>query len=136
MPLGIDIAATLLEVPTPGEITMEIARSLDFLAANEPDRPERQHSLRAVFDRSWKMLAEKEYAALMAYFFLGERMTGMQILGGAIILAGVVLLRVSEKPGQTLLEAQKKACRVRWTRARFPRFAPKPNVNLNPGSGR
>jgi drug/metabolite transporter (DMT)-like permease len=39
---------------------------------------------------------EPPFTALMAYFFLGERMSGMQILGGLIILTGVVLLRVSE----------------------------------------
>ena len=39
---------------------------------------------------------EPPFTAIMAYFLLGERMNGMQILGGVIILAGVVLLRVSE----------------------------------------
>jgi len=39
---------------------------------------------------------EPPFTAIMAYILLGERMTGMQILGGVIILTGVVLLRVSE----------------------------------------
>jgi drug/metabolite transporter (DMT)-like permease len=39
---------------------------------------------------------EPPFTAIMAYFLLGERMAGMQILGGAVILTGVVLLRMSE----------------------------------------
>jgi predicted ATPase len=64
MPLGIELAATWLEVLTPAEIMTEITRNLDFLAAKWPDRPERQHSLRAVFDSSWKLLAEPERVVL------------------------------------------------------------------------
>ena len=66
MPLGIELAATWLEVLTPAEITTEITRNLDFLAAKWPDRPERQHSMRAVFDSSWNLLAEPERVALMS----------------------------------------------------------------------
>lgn len=65
MPLGIELATTWLEVLTPAEITMEIKHCLDFLAAKWPDRPERQHSLRAVFDSSWRLLTKPESAALM-----------------------------------------------------------------------
>jgi len=39
---------------------------------------------------------EPIFTALIAYFLLGERLSGMQIIGGAIILAGVIFLRVSE----------------------------------------
>ena len=39
---------------------------------------------------------EPPFTALIAYFVLGERLTGMQMFGGLIILTGVVLLRVSE----------------------------------------
>lgn len=39
---------------------------------------------------------EPPFTAILAYFLLGERMTGMQILGGVVILTGVVLLRLSE----------------------------------------
>ena len=39
---------------------------------------------------------EPPFTAIIAYFLLGERLTGMQIFGGLVILAGVVLLRVSE----------------------------------------
>ncbi len=65
MPLGIELAAAWVDVLTPLEIMAEITHSLDFLAVNWPDRPERQHSLRAIFDSSWRLLAEAERAALM-----------------------------------------------------------------------
>jgi len=39
---------------------------------------------------------EPVFTALLAYVLLGERLDGLQILGGVIILAGVVLLRMSE----------------------------------------
>lgn len=65
MPLGIELAAAWVDVLTPLEIMAEITHSFDFLAVNWPDRPERHHSLRAIFDSSWRLLGEAERAALM-----------------------------------------------------------------------
>jgi drug/metabolite transporter (DMT)-like permease len=39
---------------------------------------------------------EPAFTAVIAYFLLGERLNGMQIVGGLIILTGVVFLRVYE----------------------------------------
>jgi drug/metabolite transporter (DMT)-like permease len=39
---------------------------------------------------------EPAFTALIAYFFLSERLTGLQITGSLVIMAGVVFLRVSE----------------------------------------
>ena len=39
---------------------------------------------------------EPALTAVLAYFWLGEWLTGMEILGSAMILAGGVLLRVTE----------------------------------------
>lgn len=66
-PLGILLAAAWLEVLTPKEIVDEISRSLDFLETEMHDLPERQRSLRAVFEYSWNLLAEDE-RALFAQF--------------------------------------------------------------------
>ena len=66
LPLGIELAAAWLEVLTPAEIAAEVEQCLDFLEASWPDRPERHHSLRAMFDSSWRLLAEAERAALMS----------------------------------------------------------------------
>jgi predicted ATPase/DNA-binding SARP family transcriptional activator len=56
MPLAIEMAACWLEIFSPEEIRDEIARSLDFLQSNLRDLPDRQRSLRAVFDASWSLL--------------------------------------------------------------------------------
>lgn len=60
MPLGILLAATWIELFQPSEIARQIDQNLDFLAGDWRDLPERQRSLRAVFDHSWRLLAERE----------------------------------------------------------------------------
>ncbi len=60
MPLGIELAAGLVQMLTPAEIAAEIGQSLDFLEADLRDVPERQRSMRAVFDHSWHLLTERE----------------------------------------------------------------------------
>ena len=83
-PLGILLAAAWLEVLTPREIVDEISRSLDFLETEMHDLPERQRSLRAVFEYSWNLLTEQE-RALFAQFsiFRGgfTRDAALQITG-------------------------------------------------------
>jgi predicted ATPase/DNA-binding SARP family transcriptional activator len=66
MPLGIELAAAWMEVFTPQEIAAEIERSLDFLETQWQDVPERQRSLRAVFETSWKLLTEEERRVFLA----------------------------------------------------------------------
>lgn len=70
MPLGLLLAAAWIEVLTPAEIAAEIQRSLDFLETDLRDVPERQRSIRAVFDHSWRLLDERErevFAALSVF---------------------------------------------------------------------
>jgi len=57
-PLGIELAAAWSGVLSPPEIQAEVEASLDFLATSRLAVPDRQRSLRAVFDSSWKMLDE------------------------------------------------------------------------------
>ncbi len=65
MPLGILLAAAWLRLLSPAEIAAEItAHSLDFLEGEWQEVPERQRSLRAVFDYSWRLLSEREQAHL------------------------------------------------------------------------
>jgi predicted ATPase/transcriptional regulator with XRE-family HTH domain len=64
MPLGIELAAAWVPVLSCRAIAQEIERSLDFLATSVRDVPDRQRSLRAVFDHSWKLLAEEERGVL------------------------------------------------------------------------
>ncbi len=60
MPLGLELAATWVEMLTPDDIASEIEQSADFLATEWRDFPERQRSMRAVFDWSWRLLSDAE----------------------------------------------------------------------------
>lgn len=65
MPLGIELAAAWLEVLSLQEIADEIALSLDFLSSRMRDIPERQRSVRAVYESSWRRLTDAERSAFM-----------------------------------------------------------------------
>ena len=60
MPLGIVLAAAWMEMLTPYEIYAEMSRDLDFLITDVEDVPDRQRSLRAAFNYSWRRLSENE----------------------------------------------------------------------------
>jgi predicted ATPase/DNA-binding SARP family transcriptional activator len=60
IPLGILLAAAWVDTLPPYQIVQEIHRSLDFLSVNWRDLPDRQRSLRATFDHSWRLLKETE----------------------------------------------------------------------------
>ena len=63
MPLGIELAATWVEILSPKEIAAEIIRSLDFLETKLRDVPDRHQSIRAVFESSWTLLNQEEQTA-------------------------------------------------------------------------
>lgn len=106
-PLGILLAAAWLEVLTPHEIVDEISHSLDFLETEMQDLPERQRSLRAVFEYSWALLTEQE-RALFARFsiFRGgfTRDAALQITGTNLraltLLVNKSLLRRDNETGR------------------------------------
>jgi predicted ATPase/DNA-binding SARP family transcriptional activator len=73
MPLGLELAASWLELMPPREIASEIRRSLDFLETDQTDIPERQRSIRAVFDYSWRLLNEVERETFLSLsIFVGS----------------------------------------------------------------
>ncbi len=63
MPLGILLAAAWVDGLTLTEIAQEIEHSFEFLEGDWRDLPERQRSLRAVFEHSWSLLTEAERSA-------------------------------------------------------------------------
>lgn len=67
MPLSILLAASWIDTLSVAEIAEEIQRSFDFLEGEMRDLPERQRSLRAVFEHSWKLLDETERAAMRCF---------------------------------------------------------------------
>ena len=64
LPLGIELAASLVRLMSCEEIARELAASLEFLQSSRSDLPERHQSLRAVFDHSWKLLKPAEQRTL------------------------------------------------------------------------
>jgi len=70
-PLAILLASAWVEMLTPAEIAAELEEQmaglgLDLLASDLRETPERHSSVRAVFDHSWKLLAERERTVMRA----------------------------------------------------------------------
>lgn len=70
MPLALILAAGWADMLSLPEIAAEIGRSLDILSSELRDIPQRQHSMRAVFDTSWERLPldEKKTFATLSVF--------------------------------------------------------------------
>jgi predicted ATPase len=85
MQLGIELAASWMQVLTCHEIANEIDNSLDFLTTTARNVPERHRSLRAVFERSWEYLAADEQACLskLSIFRGGFSVGAAQFITGA-----------------------------------------------------
>ncbi len=70
MPLAIILAAAWADMLSVAEIAAEVERNIEFLETELGDVPARQRSIRAVFDYSWRLLAEEErstFAALSVF---------------------------------------------------------------------
>jgi predicted ATPase len=87
MPLGILLAAAWVDLLQPAEIAKEIQRDPDFLASDLRDLPERQQSLRAVFDHSWRLLTpqEKEVFQQLSIFQGGFNHQAAKAVSGATL---------------------------------------------------
>jgi predicted ATPase/DNA-binding SARP family transcriptional activator len=64
MPLALELAASWVRVMTCAEIARQMQANLDFLTTRMRDLPERHRSLRALFDRSWRLLSSAEQEVL------------------------------------------------------------------------
>ena len=85
LPLGILLAAAWVEVLTVAEIAAEIDQSLDFLETELRDVPERQRSIRAIFESSWNRLetAEQQIFQQLTVFRGGFTREAAQQVAGA-----------------------------------------------------
>jgi tetratricopeptide (TPR) repeat protein len=85
MPLGIELASSLVDVLSPEEIAAEIEQNFDILATEMRDMPRRLRSVRAVFDYSWSRLTEAERDVYMrlAVFRAGFTREAAQAMTGA-----------------------------------------------------
>lgn len=87
MPLGIELAAAWVRVLNCDEIAEEMARSLDFLVRADRDVAPRHHSMRAVFDSSWRLLTaeEQQVAACLAVLRGSFDRSAAQAIAGATL---------------------------------------------------
>ena len=86
MPLAIILAAAWVEMLTPAEISAEIAQSLDFLET-DLSGPDQQRSMRAVFDRTWGLLTERQrelFQALSVFRGGFTRQAAQQVTGASL----------------------------------------------------
>ena len=60
LPLALELAAAWLTTYSLREVAEQVERSPDFLAGSYLDLPERQRSLRAIFEHTWAMLSPGE----------------------------------------------------------------------------
>jgi DNA-binding SARP family transcriptional activator/predicted ATPase len=90
MPLGIELAAAWLRALSCREIVHEIKHNRDFLATKTRSVPERQTSLRAVFNYSWGFLSAEEQAVYQK----------LSVFAGGFTLEAA--LQVAEATVQTL----------------------------------
>lgn len=85
IPLAIELSAAWVPVLSCREIAEELTRGLDILATTLRDVPERQRSMRAVFDHSWQLLSAEEQCALrqLSVFRGGFQREAAQAVCGA-----------------------------------------------------
>ena len=85
MPLALLLAASWTELLKVGEIADEVSKGIDFLESQWRDLPERQRSIRAVFESSWRRLSagEAECLAKLSVFRGGFTRRAAEEVGGA-----------------------------------------------------
>lgn len=94
IPLGVEMAAAWVKLLACQEIAAEIERDQDFLAAGWRGMPERQRTLGAVFEHSWKLLSEgeREVFRRLSLFQGGfERAAALEVAGAALPLLAALM---------------------------------------------
>jgi len=85
LPLAIELAAARTRVLPPAAIAERLGRALDLLTGGARDVPERQRTLRATLDWSYRLLPEDERALLarLAVFSGGATLDAVEAVLGA-----------------------------------------------------
>jgi predicted ATPase/class 3 adenylate cyclase len=94
LPLGIEMASTWVKMLSCQEIAAEIELDRDFLAANWRGVPERQRSLRAVFESSWRLLSsqERDVFCRLSVFHAGfTRVAALEVSGAPLALLAALV---------------------------------------------
>ncbi len=101
MPLSLLLASAWVNDYSLREISTQIKESLDFLAVEWADMPERQRSLRATFEYSWNLMTTGEQQALMKLAMFRNHFTTQ----AAEWVAGVGSRLLHELAGKSLLSS-------------------------------
>jgi tetratricopeptide (TPR) repeat protein len=99
MPLAIELAAAWLHILNVNEIAKELERDLDILTTEAQDTPERQRSIRAVFDHSWSLLNPNEQQTLLCLSVFRSGFTR----DAARLVTGTSLLELSGLVNKSLI---------------------------------
>jgi predicted ATPase/DNA-binding CsgD family transcriptional regulator len=87
MPLAIELAAAWTKTIPCSVIAEEIQRNIDFLSSSLRNVPERQRSMRAIFDQSWHMLGQQErsvFKRLSVFHGSFDREAAARIAGASL----------------------------------------------------
>ena len=107
MPLALELAAAWVDTLSLRDIAVELQGSLDLLASDLVDRPERQRSIRATFDGAWRRLEPAEQEAFMRLSVFRGGMTR----AAAQQVAGATLPILAQLIGKCLIQFQPAAGR-------------------------
>ncbi|MCI0711861.1 MAG: NB-ARC domain-containing protein, partial [Chloroflexi bacterium] len=98
MPLAIELATSYITMLTPADILDELNRNgIDMLVTDDFNIPDRQKSIVAIFDWSWKRLSASEQEALikLSLFRGGFTRDAAQVVAGAGLRMLNILLSMS-----------------------------------------
>jgi predicted ATPase/DNA-binding SARP family transcriptional activator len=110
MPLGLELAASWIDLLSTKEIAEELQKSIDFLETDLVDLPERHRSLVAVCNSSWEYLSnqERDHFARLSVFRGGfTRAATRQVTATSLRILGTLVKK-------SLLQFDDKAERYRF----------------------
>lgn len=89
LPLGIELAATWVRLMSCQAIVQELEKGLDVLTSQLRNVPERQRSMRTVFEQSWSLLsaAEREVMRKLSIFRGGFQRAAAEAVAGASLVS-------------------------------------------------
>jgi len=97
IPLALLLAAAWVRALSSSEIAAEVEQGIDILASEGRDVPERQRSMRAVFDHSWRLLDahQQQVLAALSVFRRGCTREAAKEVAGASVRDLVALVDCS-----------------------------------------
>jgi len=102
MPLALELAAAWVDTLSLSGIAAELQGSLDLLASDLVDLPERHRSIRTTFDATWRRLEPAEQEAFMRLSVFRGGLTR----AAARQVAGATLSMLAQLIGKSLLQFQ------------------------------